>query len=80
MVLVTIVMKCRRNMSSAAGTGQLRKSTARKREPEAAGRLSGLNDVNIRITESLDLDTLPQEVVDGARWLTGALGMAQSRC
>ena len=44
------------------------------------GRLSGLNIVNIRITESLDLDTLPQEVVDGARCLTGAIGMAQSRC
>ena len=35
-------------------------------------RLSKLSDVSRRITESLDLDIVLQEVVDGARSLTGA--------
>ena len=35
-------------------------------EPDVAGRLSGLNDVSIRITESLDLDIVLQEVMDSA--------------
>ena len=43
-------------------------------------RLSRRSDVSPRITESLHLDTVPQEVVDGAHSRTGAPGMAQSRC
>ena len=35
-------------------------------------RLKRLSDVSLRITESLDLDTVLQEVVDGARTLTSA--------
>ena len=35
-------------------------------------RLKRLSDVSLRITESLDLDTVLQEVVDGARALTNA--------
>ena len=35
-------------------------------------RLSRLSQVSLRITEDLDLDTVLQEVVDGARSLTGA--------
>ena len=40
---------------------------ARKGEPDAAGRLSGLNDVSIRVTASLDTAPVPQEVEDGVR-------------
>ena len=36
------------------------------------GRLLRMSDVSRRITESLDLDTVLQEVVDGARSLTEA--------
>ncbi len=35
-------------------------------------RLSRLSEVSLRVTESLDLDTVLQEVVDGARSLTDA--------
>ena len=35
-------------------------------------RLSKLNEVSLRINESLDLDTVLQQVVDSARSLTGA--------
>ena len=35
-------------------------------------RLSRLSEASLRITESLDLDTILQEVIDGARSLTGA--------
>ena len=35
-------------------------------------RFSRLSQVSLRITEDLDLDTVLQEVVDGARSLTGA--------
>lgn len=35
-------------------------------------RLERLSDVSLRVTESLDLDTVLQEVVDGARTLTSA--------
>ena len=35
-------------------------------------RLSGLGEASLRITEDLDLDTVLQGVVDGARSLTGA--------
>ena len=35
-------------------------------------RLSRLSEASLRITEDLDLDTVLQEVVDGARSLTGA--------
>ena len=35
-------------------------------------RLSGLSEASLRITESLDLDTILQGVIDGARSLTGA--------
>ena len=35
-------------------------------------RMGRLSDVSLRITESLDLDTVLQEVVDGARTLTSA--------
>ncbi len=33
-------------------------------------RLSRLSEAGLRINESLDFDTVPQEVVDGARALT----------
>ncbi len=43
------------------------------RETEALReRLSRLSEASIRITEDLDLDTVLQEVLDGARSLTGA--------
>ena len=35
-------------------------------------RLSRLSEASLRITESLDLDTILQGVIDGARSLTGA--------
>ncbi len=42
-------------------------------ETEASmGRLSRLSEASLRITESLDLDTILQGVIDGARSLTGA--------
>ena len=44
-----------------------------KRENEALrDRLSRLSEASLRITEDLDLDTVLQGVVDGARSLTGA--------
>ena len=35
-------------------------------------RLSKLSEASLRITESLDLGAILQEVIDGARSLTGA--------
>ena len=35
-------------------------------------RLSSLSEASLRITETLDLDTILQGVIDGARSLTGA--------
>ena len=35
-------------------------------------RLSRLSEASLRINESLDLDTVLQEVLDSARTLTGA--------
>ena len=44
-----------------------------RRENEALRtRVARLSRVSLRVTESLDLDTVLQEVVDGARSLTGA--------
>ena len=44
-----------------------------RRENEALrDRLSRLSEASLRITEDLDLDTVLQGVVDGARSLTGA--------
>ena len=44
-----------------------------RRENEALrDRLSRLSEASLRITEDLDIDTVLQEVVDGARSLTGA--------
>ncbi len=44
-----------------------------KRETEALrARLSWLSEATLRVTEDLDLGTVLQEVIDGARWLTGA--------
>ena len=39
----------------------------RKTGSDAVGRLSGLNGVGTRITESLDIGPVLQEVEDGAR-------------
>ena len=39
---------------------------------ELRNRLSRLSEASLRITESLDLDTILQGVIDGARSLTGA--------
>lgn len=39
---------------------------------ELRARLSRLSEASLRITEDLDLDTVLQEVLDGARTLTGA--------
>ena len=45
-----------------------------RRENEALrDRLSGLSEASLRISRSLDLDTVLQEVIDGARSLTRAL-------
>ncbi len=41
-------------------------------EPEGQDRLSRLSQASLRINESLDLDSVLQEVVDGARALTGS--------
>ena len=41
-------------------------------EGVARDRLSRLSEASLRISESLDLDTVLQEVVDGSRLLTGA--------
>ena len=41
-------------------------------DPEGQDRLSRLSQASLRINESLDLDTVLQEVVDGARALTGS--------
>ena len=51
----------------------LHKDDSLVREVETLrARLVALSEVSRRITESLDLDTVLQEVVDGARSLTGA--------
>ena len=43
------------------------------REIEALRRrLSGLSEASVRINQSLEFDTVPQEVVDSARVLIGA--------
>ena len=43
-----------------------------------------MSDISLRITESLDLDKILKEIVDGARSLTGtpgvALGLFPSGC
>ena len=42
------------------------------KNPEGRDRLSRLSQASLRINESLDLDTVLQEVVDSARSLTGS--------
>lgn len=43
-------------------------------------RLSRLSRAGLRINEHLDLDAAPQGVVDEARLLTGAIGLAAHSC
>ena len=50
-----------------SGSDELRREIESLRE-----RLSKLSETSLRVTEELDLDTVLQEIVDGARFLTGA--------
>ena len=51
----------------------LEEADSLRRENEALrDRLSGLSEASLRISRSLDLDTVLQGVIDGARSLTGA--------
>ena len=47
-------------------------SDREQENPEGRDRLSRLSQASLRINEGLDLDTVPQEVVDGTRALTGS--------
>ena len=47
-------------------------SDSGRENPEGRDRLSRLSQASLRINESLDLDTVLQEVADGARALTGS--------
>ncbi len=67
-------------MHSMVRGGALKNDDSLKRENEALrARIARLSEVSLRVTESLDLDIVLQEVVDGARSLTdaryGAVGM-----
>ena len=53
-------------------TFQIEIADSRPDTEELRNRLSRLSEASLRITETLDLDTILQGVIDGARSLTGA--------
>ena len=60
-------------MSSVAGTGPMTEAEGPSGEVgPLCDRIAKLSEVSLRVTQSLDLDTILQEAADGARSLTGA--------
>ena len=60
------------HVSESAMTFPIEIAHSRPDTEELRNRLSRLSEASLRITETLDLDTILQGVIDGARSLTGA--------
>ena len=59
-------------VSKQPGVTSNEASELRREIQSLRDRLASLSEASLRITEDLDLDAVLQEVVDGARLLTGA--------